>query len=45
MGLALIGISLLKVVSTTWINYKIVSFGQNQDARLRPYSMQIYQAM
>lgn len=43
LGLGLVFIFFCKTLSNLWIQYKIISFGQEQQVRLRTYLMQAYQ--
>ncbi len=44
-GLGLVFIFLFKAIGNLWIQYKITSFSQNQEIRLRTYLMEAYQKM
>ena len=43
LGLGLVFIFFCKTLSNLWIQYKIISFGQEQQVRLRTYLMHAYQ--
>ncbi len=45
IGLGLLGIFMIKAFSSIWINYKIISFSQNQLVRLRSFLMHAYQTL
>jgi ATP-binding cassette, subfamily B, bacterial PglK len=45
IGILLSFIFLLKAISAIYINYRIISFSQNQQVRLRSHLIQVYQSL
>jgi ABC-type multidrug transport system fused ATPase/permease subunit len=45
LGFILIAFFFIKTIANIWVNYKIFTFSQNQDVRLRSHLMKSYQSL